>query len=1045
MSMLHRGKFTPLALILVACPLWAQETTGTAVGRITSKAGKPLPGAVVRLASPRLLGERIATTNENGQYRIALLPNGMFTITVTASGFMTVKGQFQVVPGQSARQDAILTPVVEQGTTVEVIDLAAQVDKTTTTTASTFSMENLNQLATQELDSIVVLSPGITGTLDPNVGGYGDDAISIRGGIQHSTKVIQNGLNITEEGGGYLNELTTLMDMVETMAVIQSPLNARYGNTDGGLVSIVTTRGSNTFTGTARIKYRKNFWQDNNTSYPRRDGSPGDPAYPNDDFPNRTYEFSVRGPIWKDHITFAYGTQQTPSYSYTSPVGNTTLNGLPSQATFTFVPGTGIVPANTYAMGALDTLEDTSKFHQFVLFMQINPDHSLEWNYTQNDSAAYWGLPRFGRIDTVASSGTDNYHHHLWNLGYKGLIGSEGVLEARVGHTYRTWPHPYSPGLPPIWTTFIPGEHADGTPVTSLLDGYTAGGTAYNINGYNADKGDTILNDSAIVNYSHVFTQGASSHVLDVGLDVEKFQWGIQVGAARDQYIVPGQNPQTGQYLVYNAATATLNDLDPTYGNTPVLSDGLVNPGYGAPGSDNHFPGGLGLIPTWVSRTGAEGGNFQKTTHAYWINDLWTLNRNHSVMLGLRYDVFKVNDDFSTFVSYGHLNPRFEYKWDIAGDQSRLVNLSYGQFQASSPGSLFLPMAHGRLGDQTIYYWNQGTATPYYVSYDQLLNKNNYTVYSRTYAGDTFIIDPSWKNPVSQEITLGFRRSYPNGGYWRATGVYKTWSNLFDFFPGEVYTDPSGSPNFKRVLRNDPDSERTYKSVELEWMLPLNRRFSLYGNYTFARMMANTRYSLDNPDRTTSQLANFRDYYNTLFTRSQYDPNTLRMPEHNLNLFVMFDLTQGKVKSNISLHANYTSGKPEGRWINYNIPFPTVPGYYEPNNPNVQSTGGLPNSLGITADGNRMTNTDLTTIGMKYNLEVTVWRTVKWFCDLNISNVFNVKPLGPYSLGGTSLVDTVGQPSQYTGHGWRASDDLSTVGTGRIPGRLIILDTGIRF
>ena len=1040
--MLHRGKFTPLALLLVASPVWAQETTGTAVGQIASKSGKPIAGAVVRLVSPNLLGERSATTNEKGQYRVSLLPNGHFTITVTANGFMTVKGQFQIVPGQSARQDAILTPVSEQGTTVEVVDIASQVDKTTTTTASTFSMENLNQLVSQELDSIVVLSPGVTGILDPNVGGYGDDAVSIRGGILHSTKVMQNGLNITEEGGGYLNELTTLMDMVETMSVIQSPLNARYGNTDGGLVSIVTTRGSNTFTGTARIKYRKNYWQDNNPSYARRDGSPGDPTYPNDDFPNRTYELSLRGPIWKDHITFAYGTQQTPTYSYTSAIGNTTLNGLGTQSTFTFVPGTGIAPANTYALGGLDTLADTSKFHQFVVFAQINSDHSLEWNYTQNDSSAYWGLPRFGRIDNVASSGTDNYHHHLWNLGYKGLIGSAGVIEARVGHTYRTWPHPYSPGLPPIWTTYIPGEHADGSPVTSLLDGYATGGVAYNTNGYNADKGDTILNDSAIVNYSHVFTHGDSSHVVDMGLDIEKFQWGIQVGAAKDQYIVPGQNPQTGQYLVYNAATATLHDLDPTYGNTPVLSDGLVNPGYGAPGSDNHFPGGLGLIPTWVSRTGAEGGNFQKTTHAYWINDLWTINRHHSMMLGLRYDVFKVNDDFSTFVSYGHLNPRFEYKWDLAGDQSRIINVSYGQFQASSPGSLFLPMAHGRLGNQTEYYWSQGTSTPYYVSYDQLQDKANYTAYSRTFAGDTFEIDKSWKNPVSHEITVGFRRAYTTGGYWRATGVYKTWSNLFDFFPGEVYTDPSGSPNFKRVLRNDPDSERTYKSLELEWMLPLNRRVSIYGNYTYARMMANTRSSLDNPDRTTSQLANFRDYYNTLFTRDQYNPTTLRGPEHVLNLFAVFDISSGKVKSNITLRANYTSGRPETRWINYNIPFPTVPGY---NDASVQNTGGLPNSLAFAADGGRTTNANLTTIGLKYNLEVSIWQTVKWFCDVNISNIFNTKPMGPYSLGGTNLTDTVGQSPQYTGHGWRAADDLSTVGTGRIPGRLITIDTGFRF
>jgi len=1041
--MLHRRMFTPIAMILAASQLFGQETTGVASGQILTRAGKPIPGAVVRLASPTLLGERSVASNDSGQYRVGLLPNGRYTITVSAPGYLTIKGQFQIVPGQTARQDVILTPAVEQGATVEVVDQAAQVDKTTTVTSSTFSMDNLNELADFKMDAIIQLSPGITGTLDPNVGGYADDALSIRGGILHSTKVIQNGLNITEEGGGYLNEVTTLMDMVESMSVIQSPLNARYGNTDGGLVSIVTTRGSNTFTGTARVKYRKNIWQDNSTSYARRDGTPGDPAWPNDDYSNRTYELSLRGPIWKDHITFAYGTQQTPNHSYTAQVGNTVLNGLPSQSTYTFVPGAGVVPANTYGLGALDTVADVSKFHQFVVFAQINDNHSLEWNYTQNDSQAYWGIPRFGRIDSVGSS-TDDYKHHLWNLGYKGILGDAGVLEARVGHTYRSWPHPYSPGQPAIWTTFIPGAHnADGSnPVTSLLDGYASGGTAYNINGYNADRGDTILNDSILVNWSREFTHNGSTHLVDMGVDIEKFKWGIQVGAAKDQYVVPGQNPVTGEFLVYNTATATLHDLDPTYDNTPVLNDGLVNPGLGAPGSDNHWPGGLGLVPLWVSRTGSEGGDMRKQTTSIYLNDLWTINSHHSIMLGVRHDAFKVSDETSTFVSYGRFNPRFEYKWDVYGDQTRLFNLSYGEFQSSSPGSLFLPAARGRYGNQTVSYWSQGSSTPYYVSQAQLQDPANYTAYTRTYAGDTFVIDPNWKNPVSHEFTLGFRRAYASGGFWRATAIYKYWSNLFDFFPGEVYTDESGSPNFKRILRNDPDSRRTYKSLELEWMMPLSHRLSIYGNYTFARMMANTRYTIDNPDRTTSQLANFRDYYDTLYSRDQYNPMTLRTPEHIFNLYLAYNLSQGKVKSNVTLQASYTSGRPEGRWSTANIPAPTLPGY---NDANVQNTGGLPNSISLTADGSRMTNMDVTTLSLKYNMEITVWGSVKGFFDVTFANVFNAKRRGAYYLEGTGLTDTVGQPPQHTGSGWRAADDLSTVGTGRVAGRSITFDTGIRF
>jgi hypothetical protein len=1051
--MLLRRKLTPLVMILAATTLSAQETTGTVTGHVTGPAGKPVAGALVRVTSPSLLGERTATTSDTGQYRIPLLPNGRYAVVVSARGMITSRSQFQVLAGQTSRQDAALASAAEamkvKEAIVEVLGDIAQMDKTTTLTTTSFSMDSLNEMASQSLNSMVSLAPGITGVLDPNTGGYGTDAISIRGGIQHSSKVIQNGMNVTEEGGGYMNETTTILDMVDTMAVIQSPLNARFGNTDGGLISIVTTRGSNDFGGSIRLKMKRNFWQDNNTSYQRRDGSAGDPVYPQDDGINRVYEVSLKGPIWKDRITFAYGSQITPSSRYSSPVGATTLSGLPNQATFTYMPGTpgnGIVPGNTYGLGALDSLSNQATFNQFVVFFQIHPDHSLEWSYTQNDSAAAWGIPRFGRIDAPSGPATDDYHHHLWNLGYKGIIGAGGILEARAGHTYRTWPHPYSPGMPPIWVTYLPstldtnGAH----PAGSLLEAYSNGGTAYNINGFNADHGDTILNDSLVLNYSQLFSQGDSSHMVDVGFEQEKFQWGIQVGAAKDQYIVPGQNPTDGSFLVFNAATATIQDLDPTQaGNTAsVLDNPVINPGVGAPGSDNHYPGGLGLVPQWIQRSGAEGGAFRKRTMAYYINDLWTFNSRHSLMVGLRYDSFKVDDDYGTMVSYGHLNPRFEYKWDVSGDQSRLVNLSYGQFQASSPGSVFLPAAHGRLGDQTTHYWSEGSATPHYVTYAQLMNPANYTVSSKSFSGETFQVDKDWKNPVSSEITLGFRRSSAGGAFWRATAVFKNWANLYDWFPGQVYTDQSGTQNFHRVLKNDDSYHRTYKSVELEWNLPLTRRFTLMGNYTFARMMANTRPSLDNPDRTTSQLANFRDYYATKFTLDQLQPYTQRTPDHNLNLYVACDLTTGKVKSNVTLRGAFVSGATESRWANYSIPYPTVPGYHDASNAN---TGGLPNGVSLPVDGGRMTNADLLTMGLKYNLEIPVWRSAKWFLDVDMINPFNTKTRGTYYLGGSSQADQAGLPGQYLAHGWRAATDLSTVGTGRIGGRSVSLDTGIRF
>lgn len=1062
-----RSKLTPLVLLLAATALSAQETTGSALGRVTDKGGRPMRDILVRISSPGMLGERTALSDAFGQFRFPVLPNGKYSLTVSATGFVTFRAHFQVLAGQASHQDAILASQEETRKTreaiVEVVADSSQVDKTNTTTTTNFSMESLNMVESQYLDSIIQLAPGITGTLDPSVGGYSNDAVSIRGGIQHSSKVIQNGMNITEEGGGYLNETHSIMDMVDTMAVIQSPLNARYGNTDGGLISIVTTRGSNEFSGSVRLKYHRDDWTDNNPSYPRRDGSAGNPYYAMDDGQQRTWEISLKGPIWKDHITFAYGTQISPSSQYVSPVGGTTLNGLPSQAAYTWspnAPGNGIIPANTYGLGNLDVLSDQSQFKQFVLFFQLTENHSLEYSYDSSGNEGYYGIPRFGRIDAVPGASPDNQFVHEWNLGYKGIFGTSGVLEARTGHVNRKWPHPNSPGQPPIWVTYVPAsyDNAGNQPVSGLVDAYSTGvAQAYNINGYNADQGDTIYNDSVIVNFSQFISRSTGSHQLDVGFDQEKFQWDIQVGAAPDQYVVPGQDPATGNYLVYNAMSATMTDLDPSYTgtNTSVLANPMVNPGTGAPGSDNHWPGGLGLVPEWIHRSGDSTGAFRKQTVGYYLNDLWTIDNHHSVMAGVRYDTFKVFDDYGTMVSYGHLNPRFEYKFDIEGNQKRVINFSYGQFQASSPGSLFLPTAHGRLGDQTTSYWSAGSVTPYYTSAAQLKNPANYTQVSKTFAGQSFVVDPNWRNPVSSEFTLGYRRSLARGGFLRLTGIYKSWANLFDWYPGQAYTDPSGAANFQRVLRNDSSLGRTYKSLEAEWLAPITQRLSVLGNYTFARMMANTSATVDNPNRLTSQLPNWNNYFQSFSPGTAVQPYTQRTPDHTLNVFVTYDLASGKVKSSLTLRANYVSGLADATYTSYNpyspvfnhvanfsVPYPTVPGYNDASNSN---SGGLPNGYNLPLDGGRQINADTFTTSLKYNLDMPVYWRMHWFLNVDVLNVFNTKTQAPWSLPTGGYSDAAGQPPQYQAYGWRAVGDVSTVGTGRVNGRSISLDTGIKF
>jgi hypothetical protein len=1061
--MTFRSKLSTLTLCLAATALMSQETTGTITGNVTDKAGKPIPGARVQIASPALLGDRVTRTDASGHYRIALLPNGEYSISTDAPEFVGAKGSFRVLAGQTSRFDLALKSTKEvekvQSAVVEVISSSTQVDKTDTVTQTNFPMESLNKVGNNDTDNMLQtlgsLTPGLS-----NSNLAKQDGLKIRGGTGHGSKTLINGVTLSEEGGGYLLDTGTIADMVDSMAVIQSPLNARYGNTDGGIVSMVTTKGSNTFSGSVRLNFSRPFWAASDLPYANRDGSIND-YKPASDSMTTKYEYTIKGPLWKDHITFAYGGILTPTQYY--PNYFDTLQNNPSQPTDPNgifyrdqANGNVIRKSNIWASGVYtpDTIKRT--YNQFVVFGQITPDHSLEWNYTQDDQDY---ISTYGVINNTMS-GNDAYKLRSWNLGYKGILSSNGILEGRFARTTRAFPHPYSPNNPPIYLGTYPTytPNPDGSYLAnSLIEGYDNGYHSANTNGFVTDKGDTFKAESGMLNYQHIL-ELAGTHLIDVGTERETFQWNTQAQGAKYEFKGPGQiaddlsaadisgtgpkNPAAyaGKYLVFNSG-ATLVNLDPNV-DPQIAGDPVI-------GNYND------LIPQVRVLTGSEDGSYRMVTNSYYVNDLWTLNQNHSLMGGLRFDNLKVTDSVKTIASYSIPTLRFEYKFDIYGDQSRVMNASFGQFHSRQPGSLFYPMIQGRLANSTTYYWNQGTTTPYLVDKSQFLNLSNYGyVANQTYAGQSFVVDPNWKAPVSNEATVGFRRAYQSGGYWRATAIYRKWTNLFDFFPGQVFTAANGNQAFQSVLKNDPNAERTYKSIELEWFIPFTRKFSFGGNYTYARLMSNVRNMLDSPSRSNSQAnnsTNFRDWYLTQMPRSEFNPTTLRDPEHAVKWYATYDLSTGKVKSNLGLRGSYTSGVPMNRTFSYNIPYPVIPGYNDgPNGPN-KNTGGLLNTLSNTMPG--YTNQDLWDVNLQYNVEFPIVRSVVWFTNVQVNNVFNSRTQAAYTLPAQSGRDPLAGPATRNPYGYQLGADLTKIYTKDSNGNYIYrqglrefrLQTGIRF
>ena len=95
----------------------AQAPTGNISGRVFSSDGQPLPGVTISVTSPNLQGARTAVSSETGDYLIALLPPGTYTVTFELDGFQAVNRMQALAGTQNASLDVTLAPA---GVNVEV-------------------------------------------------------------------------------------------------------------------------------------------------------------------------------------------------------------------------------------------------------------------------------------------------------------------------------------------------------------------------------------------------------------------------------------------------------------------------------------------------------------------------------------------------------------------------------------------------------------------------------------------------------------------------------------------------------------------------------------------------------------------------------------------------------------------------------------------------------------------------------------------------------------------------------------------------------------
>jgi hypothetical protein len=285
-------------LVLLPSLAWAQaETTSRLSGTVVDEAGQPVAQAKVVLTSRAMQGERETTTDDQGKFLEALLPPGLYIVTISAADKTPKQYTIRLSVGQTVPLNAVLkagTDVVEE---VNVFAPAAKMQ--TTAGGETFNYRNqidMLPVTNRTLDNVANLAPNVS---------FGPTAasLSISGAPSYDNSVLLDGADISDPyySGGTVVYLEEAIDEVQVMT---NGVSARYGRFQGGVINATTKSGGNTFDGTFRTDLSKDSW---NSKTPFGEGQANDL--------NKVYSATFGGPILKDHLWFYLGGRTIPSTS----------------------------------------------------------------------------------------------------------------------------------------------------------------------------------------------------------------------------------------------------------------------------------------------------------------------------------------------------------------------------------------------------------------------------------------------------------------------------------------------------------------------------------------------------------------------------------------------------------------------------------------------------------------------------------------------------------------------------------------------------------
>ena len=235
-----------LACVLLPGVAGAQGLTGVLIGTVNDAQGAPIPGAVVRLGSPAMIGGATTlTTDQRGQLRFLSLPPGVYELDIRMPGFAPLDEPNIVIGAGATIERTVVLKLAGVAESVVVQGAGSRIDARYPGVETRFGLADTTTIPTRRASMFdwIRAAPGISPT-SPSSGIA--TTISAFGSGTNENQFLIDGMNTTCPCSGVARTEPGI-DFIHEVQVSSVGSSAEFGNMQGAVINVVTKQGGERF------------------------------------------------------------------------------------------------------------------------------------------------------------------------------------------------------------------------------------------------------------------------------------------------------------------------------------------------------------------------------------------------------------------------------------------------------------------------------------------------------------------------------------------------------------------------------------------------------------------------------------------------------------------------------------------------------------------------------------------------------------------------------------------------------------------------------